>query len=183
MPPSTDDMISKRVSTRRTPAQLTVCALLLLSILGTMLMIFLLSNESKEQSGNRSGGVTEHIAAIIVPDYEHLPADKQEQVLDRLHLPVRKMAHMGEYALLAILTGALLIAWNGRRRIHPAIRWGVPMAVCSVYASSDEIHQIFSNRGAAVTDVLIDCGGALLGLSLLWGLFALITRISRRPRA
>ena len=38
-----------------------------------------------------------------------------------------------------------------------------------VYAISDEVHQIFvDGRGAAVTDVMIDSGGAAIGASIAY---------------
>ena len=92
-------------------------------------------------------------------------------------MPVRKLAHMTEYAVLAILLGALLVAWEDRNWRRPAIRWLVPAVFCLLYATSDEIHQIFSNRGASVLDVMIDVVGALLGLCLLWGISALVRRL------
>ena len=169
--PLPDDASVRRPRIHRSPARLTVCVLLLLGILAEMVMIFLFSNEDKTQSGDRSDKVTEAIAPVVVPGYEKLPA------VERLGMPVRKLAHMTEYAVLAILLGALLVAWEDRTWRRPAIRWAVPAVFCLLYATSDEIHQIFSNRGASVLDVMIDVVGALLGLCLLWGISALVRRL------
>jgi len=68
-------------------------------------------------------------------------------------LVLRKLAHTGEYALLAaLLFRALARPW-------PAFLAAV------AYAASDELHQHFV-RGRAGTprDVAIDAGGALIGL-------------------
>ena len=165
--PLPDDASVRRPRVHRSPARLTVCVLLLLGILAEMVMIFLFSNEDKTQSGDRSDKVTEAIAPVVVPGYEKLPAEEQTKIVERLGMPVRKLAHMTEYAVLAILLGALLVAWEDRNWRRPAIRW----------ATSDEIHQIFSNRGASVLDVMIDVVGALLGLCLLWGISALVRRL------
>ncbi len=178
--PLPEDVPVRRPRIHRSPARLTVCALLFLGILATMVMIFLFSSENQTQSGDRSGKVTEHIAPIVVPDYEKRPAEEQTQIVKQLGVPVRKLAHMTEYALLAVLTGALLVAWEDRNWQRPAFRWGVPAAFCLLYASTDEFHQIFSSRGASVVDVLIDFCGALLGLCLLWGVSALVRRCVHR---
>ena len=175
--PLPDDASVRRPRVHRSPARLTVCVLLLLGNLAEMVMIFLFSNEDKTQSGDRSDKVTEAIAPVVVPGYEKLPAEEQTKIVERLGMPVRKLAHMTEYAVLAILLGALLVAWEDRNWRRPAIRWAVPAVFCLLYATSDEIHQIFSNRGASVLDVMIDVVGALLGLCLLWGISALVRRL------
>ena len=162
--PLPDDASVRRPRVHRSPARLTVCVLLLLGILAEMVMIFLFSNEDKTQSGDRSDKVTEAIAPVVVPGYEKLPAEEQTEIVERL-------------GMLAILLGALLVAWEDRNWRRPAIRWAVPAVFCLLYATSDEIHQIFSNRGASVLDVMIDVVGALLGLCLLWGISALVRRL------
>jgi VanZ family protein len=71
-------------------------------------------------------------------------------------LILRKLAHMTEYAILAIL---LL-------RATSASAWAFGLAVA--YASTDEVHQTFvRGRHGTPVDVGIDAVGALLGL-LAW---------------
>jgi VanZ family protein len=73
-------------------------------------------------------------------------------------LLLRKCAHMGEYAVLALLVRRAL----GRAR--PAW-WAFAAAVA--YACSDEFHQSFvRGRHGSPVDVCIDAVGALLGLAL-----------------
>jgi len=68
-------------------------------------------------------------------------------------LILRKLAHAGEYALLAAL---LLRAIGG---IWPAL------VAAGAYAVSDEIHQHFiRGRVGAVRDVAVDVIGAVVGL-------------------
>jgi VanZ family protein len=67
--------------------------------------------------------------------------------------PLRKLAHLTEYAIL----GALLL--RALRRPGPA--WLVGVA----YAASDEFHQHFvSGRNGNPVDVAIDALGVLLGV-------------------
>ncbi len=68
-------------------------------------------------------------------------------------LILRKLAHVGEYALLsALLLRALARPW-------PAL------AIAVTYAASDELHQHFvRGRTGAPRDVAIDAAGALIGL-------------------
>lgn len=66
---------------------------------------------------------------------------------------LRKLAHLGEYAVLA-----LLLARAGVARAQA-------FAFCVLYAASDEWHQSFvPGRAGAFWDVVIDGAGALTGL-------------------
>ena len=58
------------------------------------------------------------------------------------------------------------------------------MAVCALaftalIASADEFIQSFSDRSASIIDVMIDVGGAFLGICLVW----LVSVIVQRRRA
>ena len=69
--------------------------------------------------------------------------------------PLRKCAHMTEYAILAIL----LV------RATASYLWAFPLAVA--YAASDEFHQTFvRGRHGSPIDVGIDAAGALIGLAV-----------------
>lgn len=69
-----------------------------------------------------------------------------------MHFLVRKVAHFTEYGVLFLL----LIRGPLRGR---AI---VALAICAVYALSDEGHQLFVPlRGPSFYDVALDCTGAL----------------------
>jgi len=71
-------------------------------------------------------------------------------------LVLRKLAHMTEYAVLALL---LL-------RATRSYAWALALAVG--YACTDEFHQTFvRGRHGTPVDVAIDAAGALIGL-LLW---------------
>lgn len=145
-----------------------VAVLLAALILANMALIFFFSSESGEESGDRSAGVTTVITEIVYPDFHELPPTKQQSTLDSIHHVVRKTAHFLEYALLGFLTACLALYL--RRHFLSGIRlwqtWMVPGVFCLLYAASDEIHQIFSNRGPRVTDVLIDFAGAVFGVCL-----------------
>ena len=68
---------------------------------------------------------------------------------------LRKLAHMGEYAML----GALLVRATGRA--------GVALALSVLYAVSDEIHQSFvPGRLGSPVDVAIDAVGVACGIAI-----------------
>jgi VanZ family protein len=77
---------------------------------------------------------------------------------DLLNLIMRKSAHFGVYAVLALTYVRALGGWHQRRRA-----W----LLAVLYAISDEFHQSFTpNRYPSALDVLIDSAGAFTGLWL-----------------
>jgi VanZ family protein len=67
---------------------------------------------------------------------------------------LRKLAHMTEYAVLAVLL----------RRATGSDAWALALAVA--YAASDEVHQLFvRGRHGSPIDVGIDAVGALIGVA------------------
>jgi VanZ family protein len=69
---------------------------------------------------------------------------------------LRKLAHMTEYAILAVLL----------RRAAGATGWA--FALTLAYAASDEFHQTFvRGRHGSPLDVGIDAIGALIGLAIV----------------
>lgn len=88
--------------------------------------------------------------------------------IDEIIFLVRKLAHVSEYAVLAILAYRLFLVGPaapgpGRPMRSLALAWGF----CILYAASDEWHQSFvPTRVGTAWDVLIDAAGAGLGLGL-----------------
>jgi VanZ family protein len=89
-----------------------------------------------------------------------------EGTLVALHDFLRKCAHVVEYFVF----GALLF----RAFRTPALGWQWRWALLAIlaaalYASSDEIHQIFvPSRGASIWDALLDTGGASVAQLAAW---------------
>ena len=84
-----------------------------------------------------------------------------------LHIVLRKLSHMIEYAILGYL---LYRSFRGQNRI----RWQPQLAGCSiivaaVYSITDEFHQAFvSGRGASLIDCGIDTSGAATAMLLVY---------------
>ena len=83
---------------------------------------------------------------------------------------VRKGAHVAEYAVLALLL------WRALRKPQRGDAWpwqwseaGLALGLTSLYAASDELHQLFvPSRQASLRDVLLDTLGGAIGLLCLW---------------
>jgi len=100
----------------------------------------------------------------------------------RVHFLFRKLAHMTEYAIFA-----MLIYGSGReddpfRWVPQRALWSVIIAgVCS---ATDEFHQSFvPGRGPAVVDCAIDTTGAAFGILLFYVRAARFQIANRRAAA
>ena len=122
--------------------------------------------------GSTNLGAPKNTSRIIVPFLHWMVPDISDQAIDRVQFAVRKTGHMIEYAILSLLL------WRARRNIinAPAQGWRwnearFAILISATYAATDEFHQFFvSTRQASVWDVLIDAGGATIGMILLWKL-------------
>ncbi|HEY9756031.1 MAG TPA: VanZ family protein [Oculatellaceae cyanobacterium] len=90
-----------------------------------------------------------------------------EKYFGAANVPIRKAAHMTEYAILFSLC-----RWAALGTVNGLIlrRWA-PLLISALYACSDEFHQNFvPGRSATASDVLVDCSGASLAwlLILAW---------------
>jgi VanZ family protein len=110
-------------------------------------------------------GAGENTSRILGPLLEWLFPGTTPETISALRLVVRKFAHVTEYAVLCLLC---LRAFRLSSAL-PSFRclsWSVAIAV--VYAVTDEWHQTrVPGRVGAVSDVVIDSVGALIG-AMLW---------------
>lgn len=114
-------------------------------------------------------GSATHTGAIIATILHWFGITLSPAGFERLHFLIRKMGHITEYAVLALLT---LRALRILRPMPIDVRWSWPMAavalgISAAYGATDEVHQLFvPSRGPSVHDVLIDTCGAAIGLTL-----------------
>src|SRR5262245_13581206 len=125
--------------------------------------------------GSTSVMSAEHTSRYIVPFLLWLKPGLSPNAIWTVLVIARKCAHVTEYAVLALLL------WRALRSI-PTLRlktlmlFGGVLLGCALFAASDEFHQTFvKSRTPSGRDVLLDVGGALLGL-LIGATFA-----RRRP--
>lgn len=128
-----------------------------------LVFIFVNSAQAASDSSGYSKLVTERLIKLFVRDFDSLSQSERNGLVDRFEHGVRKLAHFCEYAALGfVLTLCLfeLSKLGGRARLIILCS----IAICCVYAITDEVHQLFvPGRTARVTDVLIDTAGAALG--------------------
>lgn len=136
-------------------------------LLGWMLIIFEFSAQPATQSQQMSGSVSYR---IIESCDEMLRLDMTEGEIkewaERIDFPIRKGAHMAEYAVCAVLSACCVIGyWTWNRKTAM-----IAFCVTACYAMTDEIHQLFvPGRAGRISDVFIDSLGVAMGL-LLFGI-------------
>ena len=130
-----------------------------------MSMIFSFSS----QNGTESSQLSEKVARGIFITIDHImdrgwDDEKIQELADEYQYPVRKLAHMTEYCLLAIAISFPLYVY-GVRGIWLILLAG---AICVGFAGFDEYHQSFvADRGPSVRDVGIDSIGVTAGILLV----------------
>jgi len=124
-------------------------------------------------------GSAAHTSRYLKPLILWIRPDTSSEEFEGIQFLIRKLAHISEYAVLALLIlRALKISpppastqWSWRRA-------GVALLIASAYAATDEWHQSFvPSRTADPGDVLIDSTGALVGLALVFLRWKLSSRI------
>ena len=108
----------------------------------------------------------EQTSRYLVPFLRWLNPQISISTIAAIHLALRKLGHLIEYAVLAaLLWRALRSSRNLRAKISTLFA-GV-WVVCAIFAASDEFHQSFSaSRTASLGDVLTDSLGAAIGLAI-----------------
>lgn len=149
-------------------------------VVGWMVIIFCFSAQSGEESKELSGNITEIVVNIVVQDYDELAPDRQLAISNLASFAVRKLAHFTEYCVLGALLWNLTTLYfdSGLKRI--LVSW----VSGSLYALTDEFHQMFSDgRTPKLMDVGIDSAGVIFGVMLAIGLFLIFERIAKKGRA
>ena len=120
-------------------------------------VIFMFSANNADESNKQSNAVFNTVIEFVNPVYDSLDTTAQAEYKDTATFIIRKLAHFSEYALLGILA---FINFSKVKKL------GYRGLSC-IYASSDEIHQLFvPGRAGQVRDVLIDTSGAVAGILL-----------------
>ena len=119
-------------------------------------MAFIFWVSTDRFSGSNTGSVLEAILQGLGLSLSH-------DSLEPIHFAIRKLAHLGGYAVLALL---LYRAFRGGAKTAWMSRWAVSaFAVAAAYALFDEYHQSWTaQRTASIWDSLIDMAGSLIAL-------------------
>ncbi len=120
--------------------------------------------------GSTDLGAPRNTSRLIGPILRWLNPNVTDVTINRVQFIVRKCGHAAEYGILCLLIWRAIRSksptaarpWNWRDA-----RLAILFSAC--YASTDEFHQYFVvSREASLRDVLIDTGGAIASMFLLW---------------
>ena len=137
-------------------------------VLAWMVMIFCFSAQVADESSETSGRIVGLILKLF-------GLEENTDEAELLTFIIRKGAHFTEYTILALwCINALQFT---KPRYYPVIAW----LIASLYAVSDEIHQLFvEGRSCEIRDMCIDGAGALLGV--LIGIIITKNTLKRRSQ-
>ena len=122
-----------------------------------MLIIFTFSNANSTKSTNTSDKVID-IGINLVDSIRIEKTENKELLIEKLTFIVRKIAHFLEYLILGILMYRVVSDYTNKNVLILSI------LLCILYATTDEIHQIFINgRDGNIKDVLVDSIGIIIG--------------------
>jgi len=106
-------------------------------------------------------------ARFVVPILRSLMPGAPVSQVQAVHMVLRKVAHLTEYAVLALLWFSAIVRVEGRT--PRAASWAA-LSICLVCACADEAHQsTLPTRQGSVRDVLIDAFGATAMLTIARG--------------
>ena len=148
-----------------------VRVILLVAIACMTVCIWSNSLKSKDESREQSDQVAGRIELLLTNNGTRPLTATGAWILKNL----RKIAHFVEFMGLSMLLSAYALTFPAKEK------FGVLLAAPAV-AVVDEVIQIFSDRGPAVSDVLLDCCGAAVGCGIMLLMAAAIGMIKRRKR-
>ena len=137
--------------------------ILITALIAIFVTIFGFSNQNSETSSGLSQKVTNFVVEFV-PSIKNMPEKQKEQAEYRIEKIIRKIAHYSIYTLVGILLMSLMITY----KLKELDRIAVSLIIGVIYASTDEIHQVFvPGRGPLITDVILDSMGVLTGIFIV----------------
>lgn len=149
-------------------------------------IIFAFSAMDGGASTSQSDGIAFWLAGHFIEGFGAMGYPDQLAAIRSMTYPIRKAAHVTEYAVLGglfVATFWQLVQLRGADRGALPKRafwraWALGLACAVLYACTDEFHQTFtSGRTGQPVDVLIDSIGILIGT------LAVIAFVCRRASA
>jgi VanZ family protein len=110
----------------------------------------------------------ENTSRFLIPFLHWLDPHISWAAINAIHTVIRKLGHVTEYAILAVLLSRALRSgksFKARTATFFVLVW----FACGIFAASDELHQSFvRSRTPSARDAMIDIGGAFVGLLVCW---------------
>ena len=121
--------------------------------------IFYMSAQTAVESSNLSSSIIWQLADSFYAEFDDMTYEEKEEFVSSLQAVVRTIGHIGEYAILGIFMRLALVPYSKKKKVL------IAFLPSSLYAVSDEIHQIFvEGRTFQFSDIICDSIGAFLGI-------------------
>ena len=146
-----------------------------LALVTWMIIIFLFSN----QTGNESQSVSDSVTGKIIDIYAQVANkdfndSEKEKLITNTSFSIRKLAHFTLYFILGVMMYYTLNSYGIKNKVI----WSI--LFCFLYACSDELHQLFSlDRAGRVLDVFIDSMGSVSAILSIIAVRNIKQKISR----
>lgn len=148
-------------------------------VLVIMITIFIFSSQQQEQSEGLSFPIGDAMwdtgffeFDLFSPVRETYEQNNEPFILFVQRL-VRKLAHVFIFAVLGFFLRVCFESWfSGKKRLLL-----YSFLIGAAYAISDEVHQLLvPGRSGSIQDILLDCGGILLGVLIAAGIIRLVKK-------
>lgn len=143
--------------------------LMFILLIFVLFTIFMFSNQNSKESGDISKKVGRDVVTVIdtVTNQKIEGKLTKEKFVKKKLYYIRKIAHITEYIILAIVLLGLISQYKVLNYKYILISIGV----CILFACFDEAHQLFiKGRTGKIIDIVIDTFGILTG-TLIYYLF------------
>ena len=138
-----------------------------------MIVVFMLSGENGQKSGNTSKNVTIKIVNLIT-SYKEITETEKNEIAEKIDPVIRKLAHFTLYTL----GGVLIINYIDKFNLDQRKTFFYAIIIGALYATSDEVHQYFvPSRAMQIRDICIDTAGVITGISIFVLLKKIINKI------
>jgi VanZ family protein len=135
--------------------------------------VFIFANSVKPSA--KTNSESKQIVKALTP----ITKAETETAIDEINKIVRKSAHAIEFATLGVFLALLA---DGMRKITKRRHICFPLFITLLVAVTDEFIQKYFGRTSKVSDVLIDFGGAVMGIFVVFMICEIIA-ISKNKKS
>lgn len=124
-----------------------------------VIIIFTFSNTNSTNSNKLSYSVADKVITITNQvKITNINEENKQIIVKKINKPLRKLAHMLEYFILAFIVFNLLTHYNVKKNIYL-----ITFIFCFIYSLTDEYHQLMvEGRNGQFIDCIIDtCGTSI----------------------
>lgn len=141
-------------------------------------VIFMFSAQVSDESKSSSNKVTSAVVNTVISiKKENISEEKRQKIIEDKTFIVRKSAHFTEYFIL----GLILILYLQTKEKLAAKYIILAIIFCVLYATSDEIHQLFvDGRSCKIMDILIDTCGSSLAILGFTSIYKITTNLKKQ---